>query len=195
MTGSTLCGDYNGFHPLEHASCGRLLRRQRPQSIEWDALILVRPAIARRGNRESDDCSVLGASQHGRRPAGPAELFACVLRPESACDEDLPPCGVLRGDRSGFDGRCWRIWRRPTSWRRPARRAARAAGSAPRGAADPPRWGAARCASAYAALSAAHCLEQKLATSAIPWSMTTLGTLAAWMLLTSARVAAQKFAS
>ena len=55
--------------------------------------------------------------------------------------------------------------------------------------------GAVPCASAYAALSAAHCLEQKSATSAIPWSMTTFGTLAAWMLLTSARVAAQKFAS
>ena len=58
---------------------------------------------------------------------------------------------------------------------------------APRAAAPLAPRGASPCASAYAALSAAHYLEQKAATSAIPWSMTTFGTLAAWMLLTSAR--------
>ena len=73
--------------------------------VERDARVLVWSAIARRGNREPDDCGVLGASQHGRRPAGSTELLARVLRPEGACDEDRPPRGVLGGDRSGVDGR------------------------------------------------------------------------------------------
>ena len=86
MTGSTLCGDYDGFHPLKRALCGQLSRRQRPQLVERDARVLVWSAIARRGNCEPDDCGVLGASQHGRRPAGSAKLLACVLRPEGASD-------------------------------------------------------------------------------------------------------------
>ena len=125
MMGSTLCGDCNGFHPLEHASCGRLSRRQRPQLVERDARVLVWSAIARRGNREPYDCGVLGASQHGRRPAGSTEFFARVLRPEGACDEDRPPCGVFGGDRSGVDGRAWR---RFASWRWRVRRTACSAG-------------------------------------------------------------------
>ena len=68
------CVDYDGFHHLKRALCGQLSRRQRPQLVERDARVFVWSAIARRGNREPDDCGVLGASQHGRRPAGPAEL-------------------------------------------------------------------------------------------------------------------------
>ena len=182
--GSTLCGDYDGFHPLEHASCGQLSRRQRPQLVERDARVLVWSAIARRGNREPYDCGVLGASQHGRRPAGSTEFFARVLRPEGACDEDRSPRGVFGRASMGALGAASRVGGGMF-----------AAPPFPRVAAPLAPRGAAPCASTYAVLSAAHCLEQKSATSAIPWSMTTFGTLAAWMLLTSARVAAQKLAS
>ena len=93
---------------------------------------MVWSAIARRGNREPDDRGVLGASQHGRCPAGSTELLARVLRPEGACDEDRPHRGVLGGDRSSVDGRVWRCF---ASWRLHVCRAGgRAARPARRGA-------------------------------------------------------------
>ena len=56
----------------------RLSRRQRPQSIERDALILVRSAIARRGSRESDDCGVCLEHRNtvAAQPAPPNSLHA-----------------------------------------------------------------------------------------------------------------------